>query len=107
MRYEAMFILKPDLSEDQRRTLFEQLNDVLLKHNGNVLSANIWSDKRKLYFPIKKYQEGMYYLVNFNLAGISIKDISHAYKLNENILRVLITKIANADVADKNHRCSR
>lgn len=92
-KYEAMFIIKPGLSEDEKKTLFEQLNDVLLKHNGNVLSRDIWSEKRKLYFPIKKYQEGMYYLVNFNLAPLSIKDINHAYKLNDNILRVFITRV--------------
>lgn len=93
MRYEAMFIVRPDLPEDERKILFEQLNDVLLKHNANVLSKDIWSEKRKLCFPIKKHQEGMFYLVNFELAPTSIKDITHTYKLNDNILRVMITKV--------------
>lgn len=91
-KYEAMFIVKPDLSEDQKKTLFNQINEAITKNNGSVSQASIWSEKRKLFFPIKKYQEGIYYLMNFNLAPEGIAKIRHTYKLNENILRVLITK---------------
>ncbi len=92
-KYEAMFIIKPDLSEEERKTLFNQINDVVSKNNGNVLGSSVWLEKRKLHFTIKKYQEGLYYLVNFSLSPLAIKEISHAYKLNENILRALITKV--------------
>lgn len=92
-KYEAMFILKPDLSEEEKKALFNQINDTVIKHKGNVISSNVWSERRKLYFTIKKYQEGIYYLVNFNLEPLAVKDINQAYKLNDNILRVLITKL--------------
>jgi len=92
-KYEAMFIIKPDLSEEEKKLLFNQINDAAVKHNGNVLSANIWSEKRKLYFPMKKYREGIYYLMNFSIEPTVIQDMRQAYKLNENILRVLITRI--------------
>jgi ribosomal protein S6 len=46
-----------------------------------------------LCFPIKKYPQGIYYLMNFNVLPGALTEIRHAYKLNENILRVLITKI--------------
>jgi small subunit ribosomal protein S6 len=91
-KYEAMFIIKPDLSEDDKKTLFNQIHDAVLKNNGNILQASIWSEKRKLYFTIKKYREGSYYLINFSLTPEGITKIRHVYKLNENILRVLITK---------------
>lgn len=92
-KYEGMFIIKPDLSEDERKKLFSQINDAVVKNNGNVLGADIWSEKRKLYFSIKKYHEGIYYLLNFTLLPESMTSLRQAYKLNENILRVLITKI--------------
>lgn len=92
-KYEAMFIIKPDLSEDDKKALFSQINDAVIKNNGNVSTGAVWGEKRKLFFPLKKYREGLYYLVNFNASPLSIANINHAYKLNENILRVLITKI--------------
>jgi len=92
-KYEAMFIIKPDLSEEEKKSLFDQIGDAVAKNNGKVSNASIWSEKRKLYFTIKKHREGVYYLVNFTVAPAAITDINHAYALNENILRVLITAI--------------
>ena len=92
-KYEIMFVLKPDLSEEDRKNLFNQINDVVIKHNGAVASANIWSEKRKLFFPLKKYREAIYYLMNFTIMPQAIKDLNQAYKLNENILRFLISRL--------------
>ena len=91
-KYEAMFIIKPDLSEEEKKALFNQINDSVTKNNGDIAQASIWSEKKKLTFPIKKCQDGLYYLMNFSIAPSAIKEIIHAHKLNENILRVLITK---------------
>ncbi len=92
-KYEAMFIIKPDLSPDEQKALFEQISDAVVKNNGKVSSGSIWSEKRKLYFTIKKCQEGVYYLLNFDIPPEGIVQINQAYKLNENILRVLVTKL--------------
>lgn len=92
-KYEAMVIIKSDLSEDERKVLLNQINDVIIKNNGKVSQANIWSERKKLFFPIKKSLDGVYYLVNFDAQGPAIKEIKHAYALNEGILRALITKV--------------
>jgi len=91
-KYEAMFIVKPDLSEEDRKTLFNQINDIIVKNKGNLTQSGIWLERRKLYFAIKRFQEGTYYLANFALDPAAISEINRAYKLNEHILRVLITK---------------
>lgn len=92
-KYEAMFIIKPDLSEEEKKTLFSQISDAVVKNNGQISGSSVWSEKRKLYFPIKKCREGLYYLLNFSLSPQAITEIRHTYKINENILRVLITKL--------------
>jgi len=91
-KYEAMFIVRPDLPEEERKSLFQQINDAVTKNSGTITEGAVWSEKRKLFFPIKKFTEGVYYLLSFSLNPLAIKDIRHAYKLNENILRVLISK---------------
>lgn len=93
-RYEAMVIVKPDLSEEEKKALFGQINEVVIKNKGSVSAGDVWSDKRNFCFPITKYQEGIYYLLKFSLTDTGvIAQIRRAYKLNENILRVLITKL--------------
>jgi ribosomal protein S6 len=88
-----MFIIKPDLSEEEKKNLFSQIQDVLAKNDGKVSEARVWQDKRKLFFPIKRCREAAYYLVDFNAAPLAVANIRQAYKLNENILRVLITRV--------------
>lgn len=92
-RYEAMFIVKPELSEDERKTLFAQIHDAVSKNGGAVAQGAVWSERRKFFFPIKKHREGVYYLMNFSVNGPAVKDIDRVYALNENILRVLVSKL--------------
>ncbi len=91
-KYEALFIIRPDLSEDERKNLFNQISEAVSKNQGNISQGSVWAERRKLFSSIKKNKEGMYYLLNFSVAPSAIKEINHAYTLNENILRVLITK---------------
>ena len=92
-RYEGMFIINPELSEDERKTLFAQIHDAVAKNQGTVTQGAVWAERRKLYFPIKKHHEGVYYLMNFQAPPVAIKEMNHTYTLNENILRVLISRL--------------
>ncbi len=92
--YEAMFIVRPDLSEEERKTLFQQIGDGVTKLNGTITSAAVWSEKRKLYFPLKKYTDGVYYLLHFSLPPRSVDALHHGYKLNEGILRVMVSSVS-------------
>jgi len=89
-KYEAMFIIKADLSEDDRKTLLGQIQEAVVKNNGQIVNIAVWSEKRRLSFPIKKQQEGVYYLADFNAPAEAITRLKYTFKLNEQILRVLI-----------------
>jgi len=92
-KYEALFIIKPDLPEEEKKVLFNQISEAVTKNSGTVSSGAVWSEKRKLFFPIKRCRDGVYYLLNFTAEPKTVTQINHAYKLNENILRVLISKL--------------
>lgn len=91
--YEAMFIVRSELNEEEKKELYAQLNDAIVKNQGEILSSSVWSEKRKLGYPIKKAQEGIYYLITFKIAPSAILKLRQAFRLNENIIRMLITKI--------------
>ena len=38
-KYEAMFIIKPDLGQESMNTLFDRINDVITKNEGKVISS--------------------------------------------------------------------
>jgi small subunit ribosomal protein S6 len=92
-KYEAMIIVKPDLSDEEKKNLFKQIEEAVVKNNGQIAQAGIWAEKRKLCFPIKKFVEGVYYLVAFSAPASAIKEVRAVYRINENILRVLFTRM--------------
>lgn len=96
-KYEAMFILKPDMNESEKSDIFDQIRAILEKSNVNINSADIWAEKRKLYFDISpkgkslKFREGLFYLVDFDSLPAEIVKINAAFRLNENILRTMVS----------------
>ena len=89
--YEAMFLFKSDLTKDEIDRLLNQIKDIIAKQNGSIDQIKEGT-KQRLSYPIKKYKDGFYYLVNFHLDPEAISKIRRSFSLNESILRVLITR---------------
>jgi len=98
-KYEAMFIIKPDLKDEEKASVMKSIKEQISKQQGNITQDQIWAEKRKLaydLFPIgggTRFKEGMYYLVNFDSDPLAITTLKTNYNLNENVLRFLILKL--------------
>lgn len=99
--YEAMILVRPDLSEDEKKSLFDKINQAISSKEGKVQNAEIWANKKKLSFNIsstltsgslKRYNEALYYLVKFSLNPTEITKLRRDFKLNDAIIRVLIIR---------------
>ena len=71
-KYEVMLIVRPDLAEEEKKTLFNQIGEAVAKFGGTLNTAAVWSEKKKLCFPIKKRDEGTYYLINFQMPPLAV-----------------------------------
>lgn len=98
-KYEAMFIIKPDLKDEEKTAAMKGIKEQIAKLQGSVSADQVWAERRKLAFDIfpiggqTRFREGMYYLVNFDGVPSSIDALKAVYSLNENILRFLITRL--------------
>ncbi len=89
--YEGIFVIKPDLSEEDIKTVFKSISDLITKNSGNVKKEENWG-KRPLAYPVKKFKEGYYYKLEFTAPPGSIEKLDAAYKLSAGILRAMITR---------------
>lgn len=89
--YEALFIIKPDLKEEDVKNVFKQINETVTKNGGEIKKEESWG-KKQLAFPVKKFKEGYYYKLDFTAQGPSISKLEEIYKLNADILRAMITR---------------
>ena len=98
-KYEGMFIIKPDLKDEEKSSAMKNIKEQIAKHQGRVSTDQVWAERRKLaydLFPLggqARIKEGMYYLVNFESDPSIITALKSSYSLNENILRFLILKV--------------
>lgn len=93
-KYELVAIVDANLLSDEKETIIREAGDVIAKCEGKVINSQVWIDKHKFPFCMKKCQEGTYYLVNFEIPTSAISKMRQILKLNEKILRSLIIRLA-------------
>lgn len=79
-QYELMVLAKTD-AFDVKKLL---ANGAIVKEVKNL-------GKKQLSYPIKKQTEGVYLLVNIEAESLAVGEIEKRVKLDENILRFLLT----------------
>jgi ribosomal protein S6 len=52
-KYETIFILDPDLEEEQAQSAIEKVKGIITQTNGEILKVEDWG-KRKLAYEVKK-----------------------------------------------------
>ena len=87
--YEAMFIVRPDLSEEALKKLLGQIDEAITKAGGKVELSQPWG-RRRLAYPITKHKEGVYHLIAFTCPSLAIDGLKQTYRLNEQIIRTMI-----------------
>ena len=89
--YEALFILKPELKEEEVKNVYKSIGDAITKNGGTIKKEEAWG-KKLLAYAVKKSKEGYYYKLDFTVPPDAVSKLENAYKLNSDILRTLITK---------------
>lgn len=89
--YEGIFIIKPDLKEEDVKNVSKLVGETITKNGGSVTKEENWG-KRLLAYSIEKFKEGYYYKADFQAPPAAIAKLEAAYKLNADILRTMITK---------------
>ncbi|MGC9349865.1 MAG: 30S ribosomal protein S6 [Anaerolineae bacterium] len=97
--YELMFIVNPELAEEELDTLLQRVQRYLDDANARVFSFKSWGLRRLAYI-IQGHREGRYYLVHFAADSETINNLDRNLRLIENIIRHLITKLEGVPITE-------
>ena len=92
-KYEIMVVVDAKLTPDEKEAIFKEATDIVNKNGGQVINNQIWLERHRLTFRIKKCGEGSYYLINFENDGSAVAKIRQSLTLNEKILRFVIINV--------------
>ena len=99
--YEAMIIAKPDLPEADLSKMLTRWEGIIGNEGGQIIKKDVWG-ARKLAYPINKLNRGVYYVYDVATTQANVAELDRILKLDENVLRSMITKLADSvDVEER------
>ena len=89
--YETMYILRPDIAEDEVTNHINKYNKLLEEFGGTILDSQM-RGKRRLAYQIAKHREGIYVQLSHQGDGQHIFKIEKAMRLSEDVIRYMTVK---------------
>ena len=89
--YETMYILRPDIPEEEVESHLTKYSELVTKAGAEVLDSQT-RGKRRLAYPIAKHKEGIYVQLSHNGNGQHVEVLEKAMRLSEDVIRYLTVK---------------
>jgi len=90
--YEALFIIKPDVPDEEVDQRLEQFRTQLTTTGATVDKLEKWG-KRRLAYRIDKYREGSYVLIQFSAGPELVKEFERRLRVSDIVLKFLTVRI--------------
>jgi small subunit ribosomal protein S6 len=89
--YEILFIVRPDLDEEQLNEAVQTVNTLIGNLGGRTKKTDVWG-RRKLAFEVKHLREGQYVLTDFELDPLRVPEMESTLKISDTVFRYLVVR---------------
>ena len=90
--YESIFIISPNLSDDETNAIIKKMQDVVAKQGAEMLKFEDWG-KKKLAYEIKKQKRGHYVFFQFKGAPAAVAELERTYKLTDAVIKFITVRL--------------
>lgn len=87
MKYEAMYIIQPNLEEEARNSLIAELNGIF----SSEKEVDEWG-MRELAYEINYIKNGYYVLVNVEATADEVDEFERVCRIKEDVIRFMVVK---------------
>lgn len=87
--YEALYIARPDVPDDEIQTIAKEVENMITANGGAIVRSEIWG-KRRLAYEVQKCTEGNYTLLRFESAANFVARLENHFRLTDAIIRYLV-----------------
>jgi small subunit ribosomal protein S6 len=98
-RYETIYILRPNLGEEEITKAIESTNQIILDEKGTIIELNKWGMK-KLAYLIKKESQGYYVYCDYAGTPAAVSEIERKFRIDDSVLKYMTIKTA-ASISDE------
>ena len=90
--YELMFIVRPDMAEEDLDKLISTLENQVTTSHGTVKSVDRMG-KRRLAYMVRRFQDGMYILLTVEGSGDMVHELERRLRVTEPVIKFLTVRI--------------
>lgn len=90
--YEVMFIVRPDIGEEEVDKLVSALESNVTASGGTVKTVERLG-KRRLAYVVRKFQEGIYVLLAVEGSGNTIKELERRLRVTEPVIKFISVRV--------------
>jgi small subunit ribosomal protein S6 len=90
--YELMFIVRPDMPEEEQDKLISSLETQVGNAGGTVKSVERMG-KRRLAYVVRKFQDGIYMLMNLEGEGGMVKEVERRLRVTEPVIKFITVRV--------------
>jgi small subunit ribosomal protein S6 len=90
--YELMFIVRPDMLEEDQDKLVSNLETQVGNAGGSVKSVERMG-KRRLAYTVRKFQDGIYVLMVLEGEGGMVKEVERRLRVNEPVIKFITVRV--------------
>lgn len=89
--YEATYILRPDLEDEEKEQAAERIANVVTDNGGEIIDTDVWGSK-SLAYEINDYRSGHYTVLTFKAEGEVLNELKRNFKIMGEVLRHLVIR---------------
>ena len=90
-KYEIMYIIRPTLSEEDRKALIELLHKTLTDQGAEIRKVDEWG-MREMAYEIDHNRKGYYVVLDVTAPEEARAEFDRIIRLKEDVMRYLIIK---------------
>jgi small subunit ribosomal protein S6 len=90
--YEVMFIVRPDMTEEDQDKLVATLEGHVATAGGTVKNVERMG-KRRLAYVVRKFQDGIYVLLTLEGDGAMVKELERRLRVTEPVIKFITVRV--------------
>jgi small subunit ribosomal protein S6 len=90
--YELMFIVRPDMTEEDLDKLIAMLQSIVPASGGSIQKVDKMG-KRRLAYTVRRFHEGIYVLLVVEGGGEVIHELERRLRVTEQVIKFLTVRI--------------
>ncbi len=90
--YELMFIVRPDMAEEDQDKLVSTLESVVTTSGGQMKNVEKMG-KRRLAYMVRRFHDGVYILLTLEGSGGLVHELERRLRVTEPVIKFLTVRI--------------